>query len=552
VTHTNLDQILKSTTNTLYSQAIKNFLHTYTENADLKTYLEIQKNSSNKVPNDMTEKINKAIKQCKSTGIKYLLLSIQLGFTRLRADQKNLNKRLYLKLIKEFGNVPESCRKTVGRALKLNKSYNYIGDLKAFRMWRQSHLENESDITFNTLSNAISLSGEDSVKSSVTFYRSFQEALKQKDSFRILCGLNNAANDIWKINLKGAVEISEELAYYAGIYAERHHVILIAAGTMMQIAKQNQDYDSFFEAAVITDYYYERLAKKAPSLKKMYQPLIRMARKYALVRKKKTLRREEVSNTKQLREFLKERIGRTNSFIKRHGLSHTTIYRLLKGERPIVLIKTLKVIVKALELKTSFDNPKEINYVLRVLEAENLFERNLEKIRSLSDSEFKPILLRGAFAALTHERTDYFRIFSLSADRERLIDYVKKDYDRIEFINQCFYAEGNFHNGRNELFDMLIKEVRDQTTKHRLIKFCTSLRTNKEIEQLNSFFREYVRISTAKLDFDVETVLEKRFSDPDYERIVLFCRKFNLSELQGYLCTWFFENEERKELIGFF
>jgi len=99
---------------------------------------------------------------------------------------------------------------------------------------------------------------------------------------------------------------------------------------------------------------------------------------------------------------------------------------------------------------------------------------------------------------------------------------------------------------------MLIKEVRDETTKHRLIKFWTSLRTNKGIELLNSFFREYVRIPTAKLDFDVESVLEKRFSDPYYDGLFLFCRKFNLSELQGYLCTWFFENEERKELIGFF
>jgi len=249
---------------------------------------------------------------------------------------------------------------------------------------------------------------------------------------------------------------------------------------------------------------------------------------------------------------LKEKIGRTNDFIKRYGLSHTTIYRVLNGESPVVLIKTLKGIVKALELKTSFDNPKEINYVLRVLESENLFERNLEKIRGLSDSELKPILLHGTFTALHHEETDYLKLFSLSEDRERLIDYIKKNFDQIEFINQCLYAKGNFHKGRNTLFETLIKELRDETALHGLITLYTSLRTKEEIELLNSFFREYVRISTAILDFDVEVVLEKRFSDPHYERIVLFCRKLNLSELQGYLCTWFFEVEERKRLLEIF
>jgi hypothetical protein len=40
--------------------------------------------------------------------------------------------------------------------------------------------------------------------------------------------------------------------------------------------------------------------------------------------------------------------------------------------------------------------------------------------------------------------------------------------------------------------------------------------------------------------------VSKRFFDPDYEKIALFCKKINISEVFGYLCTWQFEGEERK------
>src|SRR6056297_1770736 len=132
--------------NALYSQAIKNYLCLQTDDKDLKAYLEILKVSSNRVPADLTKKLNKAIVHCNSTGIKYLLLSIQLGVTRFEENQNLLNKKIYFKLIKEFEKVPESCRKKVASALKLNKAYNYKGDLKAFRTWSQRYLENESDI----------------------------------------------------------------------------------------------------------------------------------------------------------------------------------------------------------------------------------------------------------------------------------------------------------------------------------------------------------------------------------------------------------------------
>ena len=112
--------------NALYSQAIKNYLCFQTDDKDLKAYLEILKVSSNRVPADLTKKLNKAIVNCNSTGIKYLLLSIQLGVTRFEENQNLLNKKIYFKLIKEFEKVPESCRKNAAG------SGTYRGDAQQY------------------------------------------------------------------------------------------------------------------------------------------------------------------------------------------------------------------------------------------------------------------------------------------------------------------------------------------------------------------------------------------------------------------------------------
>lgn len=546
-----LESVLRSIENSLYSQAIKNYLYIHTENKDLKNYLEISKSSANGTPIGVSERLAKMIKQCNTVGITYLLLSLQLGMTRFDKKKKKENRDIYIRLIKEFGKIPESCRKKVGNALKINKAYDYSGDLKAFRTWSKKHLEHASDDTFKTLTNAISLATKASSEESVAFYQSFEKALKQSDPFRMLASLNNAITSIRKTNLNRATEISRELSYYAGIYGEVHHVILIAMGTLLKVAKQKRDYALFFEIASIIDHYYENLVKPVPPLKRMYKPLIRIARNSALVRKKTTLKRDEVSNTKTLREFLKEKIGRTNKFIQKHGLSHTTVYRVLNGESPVVLIKTLKQLIKALEIELSFDNPKEINYVLKVMKIEEQFENHVEKLLLLPDEALTELLIRGIFMTLSDTTLDYRKLFSLLKDRERLLTYLKKDYPRMLFINRCFHIDYDFYKGRQMLFNQLIEQF-DVSSRREMITLYTSLKTNKEIALLSRYFREYSRVSAVNPDSNAEVVLEKRVEDPEYEKIISFCERMKIKELPGYLCTWFFEEEERALLLQCF
>jgi len=58
-----------------------------------------------------------------------------------------------------------------------------------------------------------------------------------------------------------------------------------------------------------------------------------------------------------------------------------------------------------------------------------------------------------------------------------------------------------------------------------------------------------MRYTTTPWRFDVEDALDERFDAPDYKKIARFCKRINISEMFGYLCTYEFEREERERLI---
>ncbi len=550
MTLTNLNRILKAMENSLYQSAVRHHLLTYSEDEDLKVYLEFSEMSYTRVSDGMFEKLNKAVKQCNSTGIKYLLMTKQLGVTRFREDQRSLNRKVYLKLIREFGNIPLSCRKAVARALKLNKAANHKDAMKVLRTWSKTYRETELDIMFDLHSTAAGLIDENETEASAVYYQSFQKALHQSDPLLCLTNLNNAVVCLMRRDLNKAVALSKELSFYIGVYGEVHQSVLIIAGTLMQVARLTRDYDAFFEAARLTAYYYERVVKADPPLKNLYRPLIRMAGKEALIKKKKTLREDELPNTKGLRDFLKGKIGRVNSFIEQHHLPHTTVYRVLNGESPVVRIKTLKTFIRALELGPSFDNPKAINYVLWITRIEAAFEKNVEKIVKVPDDGLVNLLIRGIFIALPDESLDYHKLFLLVKDREKLLDYLKNDISRMAFINNCFETGYGYYRGRGELFDTLMGQM-VKCEKNEFAALYLSLKTTEEIQRLSEYFRTYSRLSTVTTDSNVTAVLQNRFLDPDYKKIASFCHGMALEELKGYLCTWYLEGAERDKLIAY-
>jgi len=546
VYHTKLEDILESTKQKPYSKALKNYLYEYSENENIKIYFGLLRKVSYGIPGNIMDIIDKSFKKCSSTGIKYLILSFKLCMARV-TGKKSIGKKLYLKLIREYGNIPISCRKSVARELKIHRACSNE-EVKEFRTWSQKHIEDDYDSSFITITAAYKSLFKEG-KSLEAFYKTFQESLECNQILLMIASLGNTAWELRHENIKKAYELSGKLCYYIGFYMDDEHDSLPSLDTILEVSKLNSDYNSFFETARIFDRYYEKIIKLMPDIKNIYWQNISKLRKYAFVRKKRKLKNDEIHNNKELRCFLKDKAGKTNDFAVRNGLSHASLYRIINGERNSLKVKTLKQIVKALALDYSFKYPKEINYVTRIMKIEEKFEMNIKKMYRLSDRDLKYTILRGIFISIPDEKINRARIFSMIENREKLTEYLKRDISGKEFINRCFDEENSYYNGRSDLFDKVIEILEDEADFNKITSLYSCIKTDEGIELLNRYLREYARYSIHDWDFDAQVILKNRYSDPDYDTIASFCKRLNMSEIHGYLCTWFFEGEDRRSLI---
>jgi len=143
-----------------------------------------------------------------------------------------------------------------------------------------------------------------------------------------------------------------------------------------------------------------------------------------------------------------------------------------------------------------------------------------------------------------------------NSDRGKLYGYARGTPERMSFFNLalCLFLKENdlnpFYKARFELANQLLSEMNRMRFITPLMRLYVSVSSVEDLERLNIYFRQYVRYSRTPWRFDVDEVMSERFSDPDQKKIARSCRKLNLSEMYGYLCTWYFEGEERERLVG--
>jgi len=196
----------------------------------------------------------------------------------------------------------------------------------------------------------------------------------------------------------------------------------------------------------------------------------------------------------------------------------------------------------------SFDHPREVNVVLLCEKENQRFVLNEEKLRRQTPFERKITFLRGIFVQVPDDTIDYSKLFSFAEDAEKLINYIGSDYRLKRFINIYFEPNHPYYKARNDLFNILLETVGSEKIS-RLVDLYASLQETTEVELLNIYFREYARYSTTNWNFEVKEVLENRFSDRAYDKIADFCKRLNLSQWYGYVCTWYYDDARRERLI---
>ncbi len=567
--------LLKNITSFIsYGKFSKPFVH-YTinllEDKEISRYLSILKSDWILTTKDILKLIDKEFEACTSSSIRYLLLSDKLSATKNLEDYKT-NEETYKKMMKEFWKTPESVRNLIAKPMFHNNLYRNDKQLKTFRSWSKIHIQDETDIAMKLSNRArFYLNENEPEKAIKIFPHVFEQAIKYPHPSLVLRGLNNTAWHARKIDIEKAFEYSKKTAYYSGYFFDSSYEFFEYLDTVLVVSKMAGKYNTFSETAKLIRFYYKQLLTLDSTFKEKYSSAFILAKKYCYCNAEKALKQNEVKNTKGLRKALLKHIGKINQFARKNDLSPTSLYRILKGERETIRIETLKKIISAFGIVESFKHHKVINYILNLLKEETLFKENRKRIVNFSRESLQKMLLKGVMIlpaelyrsvyadelkAFANENPEDSDIFSMSQqETDVFYTFISEDADRIRFFNHCVAFELSepeqlypFYQAHLVLVNMLFEEIGESGIAH-LLNLYSSAHTVEAIERLNIYFRQYVRYSTTDWRFDVEEVLSERSSDTCYEKITEFCQQLNISELYGYLCTWFFENDKREKLL---
>ncbi len=551
-----------------YSKIFVNYLVHNTKNKDLLNYLFLLKSEWVIKDEKLLQLAEELLKETRTKGLQYLIMTTLMDVSELFEDFE-LNNKYFTRLIREFKNVPPPYRNIVGKALNGNRANICKQNPKNFRMWSEIHDVDEADTALLLNAKGRQELNEGKTEEAIkTFHEVHEHALKFPHPTFVLTGINNAAWYLYKLKNKDSLKAVNTLLYYSGYFFDEESAVINAFDTSLTVLKTHKNF-SYFEMAQIMLIYYNRLLKIEPSYKKQFVKTIKYAKSLSVSTLKKANRINEIKNTHGLQVFLKENIGKANNLASENGISITSMYTILNGETENIKTETLKKIVRALGLyEISFDYPRTINLVIQMIKLEEAFERNWNKVSHFSAFQLKKLFLKGFMALVSLEGIVPCTLFKLAEkDRLKLFSTIESDPKLIAFFNRCVFYEfepervNPYYKARLDLANILFSEMGAMHHITPLIRLYSYVESLEEHERLNVYFRQYVRYSTTPWRFDVEEIMngiletdsfgvsQKSQESSEYEKIAHFCKKINISELFGYLCTWEFEGEEREAFV---
>lgn len=504
----------------------------------------------------LLEQSKKAFKETKNKGLKYLIKTIMMTLSE-RLEDYETNKELYAQLIREFKNIPSPYRNLVGKSLKANYAKTYKIHSKDFRMWSDIHNTDVLDTTVLLNAQTRRLLTDRKIGEAVTlFHQIYNLALKYPHPTFVLSGANNVVWYSYKANQPVESKMIKNVLYNCGIFFDEESALINSLDTLLTVLK-HYNHLLYFETAEIMLFYYNRLIKKESGYKEKFVGTIKKAKSLSPCVLKPCKRKDEIRNTQKLQLFLKKHIVKVNLFAKENGISKTILYDILNGKTKCIKSESLKKIFRALRFnELSFDYPRTVNHVIQMIKEDDIFKKNRESIFSFSIFDLKSLLLKGFMTLVSLEGINLSKLFSLAEkDRRKLYNLIKSEPNLIVFFNRCLQFEvepenvNPFFRARLDLVHILFSEIKKTIHLQSLITLYESIESIDGYEKLNIYFRQYVRYSSTHWRFSVEDVMSERYADPNYKRLSLFCKRSNISEFFGYLCTWEFEGEERNKLI---
>ncbi len=472
----------------------------------------------------------------------YFLLIRKLDLL-LKMNDKDRGKSVYEKLRMEFGSIPPVTRKQATTVLLNYKAIRGIEKkeetFKKIRLWSKIYEQDNSAWAFILLGKA-----RDEVKNG-NMTKSFSIFLK---AFRIAetiphpSGMVNSLNDMaWymrNIHSFWSCDIAKKAVHLAGWYFEDVEYVFFSFDTLMDcqvLAKDEELYKSVSLILLAKEYLPKGSGRGS---QEHYHKRIELCKRIA-----PNFEVSRYENVKEIRTYLKKHMNSASQAKRFSGVGKANILAILNGRVKMIKGHTLKRLIKGLKIGIDTNSPFAIRNEYTKMVIENGFEKAIEEVEKMNQSE-RTILLISTYMVYLDRRKSLSYLsrkgklkeaFDLLNNMERFKAFMFKRYETMEFVNSMIKAHP-FIQARKDLAKAYLERMPKRIRERFIQKYIAMDEEEKKI--IDRFARDYVR-------YDIKWGM--RVSVPDEMKDLI--QSFHLKKRPASLSYWALDDEEEREKL---
>jgi hypothetical protein len=509
------------------------------------------------------ERIEKDISKLRKGSLYYVLLSIKLSaLHRLKREQEV--KDTYVELRHSFGDIPQYVRGVVVESLRNIRELYYESNesMEKIRYWSEVYENNLVNKGFILMADAREKKNEGRYEKATQLNIKAFKILKDVPHPSGMVGsLNNISWWLKDVDKSIALNFSFPLGFYLGYYFDNDNFnVFNSLDTIFQVQKESND-PMMYETAFIFSKCLSKVDKERCNiLKKQCGKSINQL-KYCVF----NLDNRYYSNTKTLRNFIKQEIEKDQVSIKGLNISKRTLNDFLSGKTKQIKPNTLRNIIDNLEFEINTSLAIPIIKELKKKDIDKKFEENFYKFMQL---KVEKQLSEFFTSYLVHYYKQEVKLEKVIKDieSESLIK-ERCDYYTRELINSIFEETPKIDIDSLLINNQELKTVtnKDITFKEHPYYSARKILVKRFMKDLNkTYLQEFIE-KYIKLDSDQKEIIEKYIMNYGryYEirnipkelkpkvpkEINVFVKKYTLKRRLSATSFYVFEGEEREKIV---
>ncbi|PKP57114.1 hypothetical protein CVT91_11365, partial [Candidatus Atribacteria bacterium HGW-Atribacteria-1] len=392
-----------------------------------------------------------------------MLMDLKLSV--LQNLKKPEGDRLYIKLRREFHQVPKLARNTVATTLLSYPSLNMNEtDLPKTRLWSQYYQNDRSTQVFILMGKARKKIKTGNIAEGIALYfKGLRIAKTIPHPTGIIDTLNDSAWYMRHSHPHWALRLSNQAMYWVGWYCEDAGGIFYVFDTLFELQRIVSDQRLGKTASLITSLQKYLPSGQGRGTREYYKETIQDCKYFIF-----DLKGSVYKNSNSLRNYLRRFMKSISSASVNSNISRGKLSAILNGKTKTVRGETIRKLIKGLKLKQNpLNDPAPIINEWMKIKIENAFFDALEKLKGIRPNDRIILLLSTYMSILDKKKFPYLsrkgkleRAIELcTADINKFTNFMSHRYETMRFVSDMINKIHPFIEGRKDLVRKFLRRM---------------------------------------------------------------------------------------------